>query len=83
MIAALLRNWHWMRLIRLALGIYIAIEAIKHRDAFTGFIALFFLYQAFANVGCSTGGSCSTGNCSVPQNHSNESSNEVIFEEVK
>jgi hypothetical protein len=72
-----------MRFIRLALGIYIAIEAIQHWDAFTGFIALFFLYQAFANVGCSTGGSCSTGNCSVPQNRSNESSNEVIFEEVK
>jgi hypothetical protein len=83
MIKELLRNWHWMRFIRLTLGIYIAVEAIQHWDAFTGSIVLFFLYQAFANVGCSTGGSCSTGNCSVPQNRSNESSNEVIFEEVK
>lgn len=70
-----------MRFIRLALGIYIAIESIQHRDAFTGFIALFFLFQAYANVGCGAGG-CSAGNCSVPQQQANESSKEVIFEEI-
>lgn len=72
-----LGNWHWMRLVRLGLGIYIAIEAIQHRDAFTGFIAAFFLYQAFANIGCNS------ANCAIPVNKTQEKPEKAPFAEIK
>ena len=59
----LLTNWHFMRFIRLAVGIALIIQAFTAHDYVPGAIALFFLYQAIANVGC--GGS---GSCIVPRN---------------
>jgi hypothetical protein len=45
-------NWHFMRWLRLAFGIFIAVYAIRHRDLFSGLLAAFFLFQAFSNTGC-------------------------------
>jgi hypothetical protein len=72
----LLYNWHFMRVLRLGFGIFIAIQAVKMHDAFSGLIAAFFLFQAVTNTGC-----CGTQNCStsVPKNNIEE----VEFEEIK
>lgn len=72
-------DWHFMRWIRLGLGIIIAFQAIQSRDAFSGFIAAFFLFQAIANVGC-----CGGSNCSAPiSNKKINEINEIQFSEVK
>lgn len=75
----LLTGWHFSRWVRLALGVFIGIEAIQSQDTLSGFISVFFLFQSLANVGC-----CGTSACSVPSKKNEEAKMEdVIFEEIK
>ena len=74
----LFTNWHFMRWLRLGLGIFIAIQAVQMHDTFSGFIAAFFLFQSVTNTGC-----CGTKGCSVPKSiESNNKTTEVEFEEI-
>ena len=57
----LFTGWHFMRWLRLGIGIFIAIQAIQMQDPLSGFIAAFFLFQAATNTGC-----CGAGGCAVP-----------------
>ncbi len=57
----LFSNWHFMRWLRLALGIYVGVQAIQFTDALAGMVSVFFLYQAITNTGC-----CGASGCSVP-----------------
>ena len=77
--ARLLYNWHFMRVLRLGLGVFIAIQAVKTHDAFSGLIAAFFLFQAVTNTGCCGSQGCST---SVPKNNS-DSIEDIAYEEIK
>ncbi len=78
-IKTLFTGWHFMRWLRLVLGIIIAIQAIQMREALSGFIAAFFLFQAIANVGC-----CGVNNCAVPDSNKRTNGIEDIeFSEVK
>ncbi len=61
-IQSLRTNWHFMRWLRLGLGIFIGVQAIQMHDTFSGFIAAFFLFQAVTNTGC-----CGASGCAVPQ----------------
>ena len=77
--ATLFYNWHFMRWLRLALGIFIAVQAYKMHDSFSGVIAAFFLFQAVTNTGC-----CGSQGCAVPISKTNSDKIEdVEFEEVK
>lgn len=78
MINTLLTGWHFMRWLRLGLGIYIGVQAFQTHDALAGFISAFFLFQAFSNTGCGANG-CST---SVDMK-SKEPIENVSFEEIK
>ena len=75
----LFSGWHFMRWLRLGLGVFMAIIAIQTHDTLLGFFSAFFLFQAVANIGCN-----GTGSCSVPvtKNKSGEIE-EVEFEEIK
>ncbi len=57
----LFSNWHFMRWLRLGLGIFIAFQAVQLHDALAGFVAAFFLFQAITNTGC-----CGSGSCAIP-----------------
>jgi len=62
----LFTNWHLMRSIRLAFGIFLIFQAAEtHQWLFLG-IAAFFIFQALFNKGCSTNG------CEIIQKKSNE-----------
>ena len=74
----LLYNWHFMRLLRLVLGIFIAYQAIKTHDTFSGLIAGFFLFQAVTNTGCCGAQGCTT---SMPKNNSDKIE-DVAYEEI-
>lgn len=74
---SLFTNWHFMRWLRLVLGIFIAIQAVQMQDTFSGFIAVFFLFQAVTNTGC-----CGTKNCALPSTTENNKTTEVEFEEI-
>lgn len=74
----LFTNWHLMRWVRLALGVFIGIQAIQSRDSFAGLIAGFFLFQAVFNAGC-----CGTS-CATPTNsNSKKTTEDTTFEEIK
>jgi hypothetical protein len=74
-----LKNWNFVRFLRLGLGIVILVQAVMSRDGFMGMAGFAFSLLAVFNVGCFG------GTCSVPQ-HSNlnqkNKSDEVEFEEV-
>jgi len=75
----LLKNWDFMRLLRLGLGIYIAVQAVETLSIISGVVAVFFLFQAITNTGC-----CGTKSCSVPVKKSNSDKiEEVEYEEIK
>lgn len=75
----LLTNWHFMRWLRLGMGLYAAVVALQLHDPLSGFIAALFLFQAVTNTGC-----CGAGGCAVPSSKNNSAElKEVDFEEVK
>ena len=75
----LLTNWNFMRILRLGIGVYLAVQAIDTQSAFAGVVAVFFLFQAITNTGC-----CGSNGCAVPVKKSNtDKIDEVDFEEIK
>lgn len=75
----LFQNWNFMRLLRLVLGIYIAVQAIETLSILSGVVAVFFLFQAVTNIGC-----CGSNGCAVPTKNSNsDKTEEIEFEEIK
>lgn len=76
---SLLRGWSLMRIMRLALGILFAIQAISFHEAIAGVIAVFFLVQAITNAGC-----CGAEGCVAPGRGQNKNEGaDVTFEEIK
>jgi hypothetical protein len=68
-----------MRWLRLALGVFIMVQAIQRHDGFAGAIAIFLLFQAITNTGC-----CGSGGCSVPLNkQASNQTDDAQYEEVK
>lgn len=51
-------NWHLMRIVRLAFGIFAAFQAYEMRDPLLALIAGVFFLQGLTNTGCA-GGACS------------------------
>lgn len=75
----LFNGWHFMRFLRLGIGIFIAVQAIQYRDALSGIIAALFLFQAVSNTGCCGVNGCVTNPNSVAKNDTQE----IEFEEIK
>ena len=74
-----LSDWHFMRFLRLGLGIYVAVQGIETQSIFSGIVAIFFLFQAITNTGC-----CGSSSCAVPTKKNNSNTIEdVEFEEIK
>lgn len=76
----LLSNWHTMRWVALSIGIFLAVMAIWYQDIITGFLSVFFVFQAVTNTGCMVSQSCG-----IPQQHDIRSDNdpEINYTEVK
>lgn len=75
----LFTNWHFMRWLRLGLGIFVAIQAVQLHDALAGMVAALLLLQVVTNTGC-----CGAGGCSVPATKTKENQDEMVsYEEVK
>jgi hypothetical protein len=75
----LFTQWNLMRVIRLAAGIFLAVQAVQIHDAIAGFISAILLFQAFTNTGC-----CGVSGCAVPATTKNsDAAQEVEYEEVK
>jgi hypothetical protein len=75
----LFTQWNLMRFIRLAAGLFLAVQALQLQDAIAGFISSILLLQTITNTGC-----CGVSGCEVPQKTKNISpSQEVDYEEIR
>ena len=61
----LFTNWHVMRWIRLAFGLFSLQQAFQYNEILFGVMAAFFLFQALFNTGCGLNG------CTSPKNKTN------------
>jgi len=73
-----LKNWDFMRVLRLALGIFIIGQGIVAKD--WTFIALggLFSLMPLLNVGC-----CGASGCNTPIRKNNGNIEDVSYEEVR
>lgn len=77
MLANLTQNWGFMRIIRLLVGGYALVEAIRSSDVLIGMMGTVLLGMAVFNIGCGPQG------CGVPTNRSKSThSDEIEYEEI-
>ena len=75
----LFTQWNFVRWIRLAVGLFFAVQAVQLHDAIAGLISTIFLVQALTNTGC-----CGASGCAVPTRTKNSDTiQEVEYEEIK
>ena len=75
----LLTDWNFMRILRLGLGIYIAIQVVETHSILSGIFFFFFIFQAVTNTGC-----CGSNGCAVPiKKNNSDKSYEIEYEEIK
>lgn len=73
-----LRNWDFMRVLRLAIGIFIIVQSVITKDwLFVGAGVLFSL-MPIMNIGC-----CGASGCNTLVRKSNEKNEEVSYEEIR
>lgn len=75
----LFTNWHFMRWLRLGLGLFISYQAIQAHDILAGLVAAFLLYQVAINAGCCGANACN----SSYKGGENHDLKEIQFEEIK
>ncbi len=76
----LFSNWHLMRWIAVAAGLFFIVQGLRFQDLLSGLIGGFFLFQAVTNTGCLC------GNCAVPVQSSElgeTNIKDVEFTEIK
>lgn len=77
MLASLTQNWGFMRIIRLVIGGYALVEAIRASDVLIGIMGTVLVGMALFNLGCGAQG-CGV---SAPRNKTTQS-DEVEYEEI-
>lgn len=77
MLANLTQNWGFMRIIRLVIGGYALIEAIRSSDILIGMMGTILVGMALLNAGCGSQG------CGIPASRNNHTkTEEVEYEEI-
>lgn len=74
-----LRNWNFMRVLRLVLGIFIIVQGVQSQMWLFVFAGLMFSLMPLLNIGC-----CGTSGC-APKRYKNTKGkeDEIHYEEVK
>lgn len=75
---AILSNWNFMRFIRLALGVFILVQAVMAGDWAMGLLGAAFTSMPLFNIGCCGAGGCNT----TPTNKTSETTKNISYEEV-
>jgi len=61
------KSWNFLRILRLAMGIFLIVEAVKSGMWFLIFVGVIFVAMPLFNIGC-----CAAGNCSLPKRNLRE-----------
>ncbi len=73
-----LRNWNVMRILRLALGIFIVVQGIQAGEWLLVVLGGMFSLMPLLNIGC-----CGVSGCSTPIPRSDKKITDTIYEEVR
>ena len=71
----MLKNWNFFRIIRLALGLYVMIQALATQTWILAAFGLWFTLMPLLNIGCGATG------CNVPRQKAGDK--EIEYEEIK
>lgn len=72
-------DWHLMRVVRLVIGMLIAVQAFQMQSPVIAFISAFILFQALTNTGC-----CGASACSVkPGKEHDKHPEDLALEKVR
>jgi hypothetical protein len=66
-ISTVIASWSLMRVLRLAMGIFMMFEAYRSFSWAPALLGGILLFQAYSNSGC-----CGSGNCAVPPHGKSE-----------
>lgn len=72
------KNWNFMRLLRLAMGIYIIIIGIQESNIWFGILGGMLSLMPLFNIGC-----CGVTGCNLSSVKSNKKMEDITFTEVK
>lgn len=70
-------NWNLIRVLRLAMGIAILVQAVMAKDILFSMLGILFTAMPVFNLGC-----CAPGNCTVPPSKDHSITNDINYEEV-
>ena len=73
----ILANWTLMRFLRLAMGIAILVQAVIAKDMLFALAGIVFTAMPVFNVGC-----CGTAGCAAPPKRNQDTTKDIIYEEV-
>lgn len=73
-----LRNWNYMRLLRLALGIFIIVQGIIEQQWLLVAMGSLFSLMPLMNIGC-----CGVSGCNTPISRSTKKLDETNYEEIR
>lgn len=73
-----LKTWDFMRVLRLALGIFIIVQSAVARDWFFVGAGVLFSLMPVMNIGC-----CGASGRNTPIRKSNEKIEDVSYEEIR
>jgi hypothetical protein len=73
----ILTNWTLLRFLRLGLGIAIIIQAVMAKDVLFAVLGLAFTAMPVFNIGC-----CGTAGCAAPPKKNQDTTKDIIYEEV-
>lgn len=73
-----LMNWNFMRVLRLALGIFIMVQGIMAKEWLLVGLGGLFSLMPLLNMGC-----CGVSGCNTPVPQNNKKIEDITYEEVR
>lgn len=73
-----LKNWNMMRVLRLALGIFIIVQGIMAKEWLLAGLGGLFSLMPLMNIGC-----CGVSGCSTPVSRTRKKKEDISYEEVR
>ena len=73
-----LKTWNFMRVLRLALGIFIIVQCIMAKEWLLAGLGVLFSLMPLMNIGC-----CGASGCNTPVSKSDKKAEDITYEEIK
>lgn len=75
---AYLKTWDFMRVLRLAMGIFIIVQGISAKEWLLAGLGGLFSLMPLMNIGC-----CGASGCNTPVSKSSKKIEDITYEEVR